>query len=335
MEKLPLGKLPPSLLEKILRKIPQMDSNVILGPGTGLDCSVLDFGDQYLVFKSDPISLTSDNIGWYAVEINTNDIVTTGADPKWMLTTILLPEGSTSFSDVDRITDQLIDASKRYGISIIGGHTEITSGISRPIISCTMIGVVEKDKLITPNGAMTGDLVFLTKEIAIETVAIIANDFTNDLKNVLTDQEIQIAQSYIKKPGISIFKEATLLRNGYGVTAMHDPTEGGLASALWEMSVASQKIFEINIDAIPLSPFAKKITDHFSINPMNSISSGALLFTASPEYKEKILSVMNENSIPISLIGKVPEQGVGVFINDENGRGELSRPERDDVTKIF
>lgn len=335
MKKLPLGKLPPNLLEKILQKIPQMDSNVILGPGTGMDCSVLDFGDQYLVFKSDPISLTSDNIGWYAVEINTNDIVTTGADPKWILTTILLPEGSTSFSDVDRITDQLIDASMKYGITIIGGHTEITNGISRPILSCTMIGIVEKDKLITPNGVQPGDLVFLTKEIAIETVSILANDFTNKLADVLSEQELQIAQSYIKKPGISIYKEATLLRNGFGVTAMHDPTEGGLASALWEISIASQKVFEINFDAIPLSSLTKKITNNFSLNPLNSISSGALLFTASPEYKEKILTVMNENSIPISLIGEVPKDGIGVYINEGNVRKELPRPERDDITRIF
>jgi len=335
MEKLPLGKLQPNLLEKILQKIPKLDSNVILGPGTGLDCSVLDFGDQYLVFKSDPISLTSDNMGWYAVEINTNDIVTTGADPKWMLTTILLPEGSTSFSDVDRISDQLVDASTKYGITIIGGHTEITSGISRPILSCTMIGIVEKEKLITPNRVRTGDLVFLTKEIAIETVSILANDFTNKLANVLSEKEIQIAKSYIKKPGISIYKEATLLRYGFGVTAMHDPTEGGLASALWEMAIASQKEFEITFDAIPLSSLTKKITDHFSLNPLNSISSGALLFTASPEYKEKIFTVMKENSIPISLIGKVPKNGIGVYINEGNVRKELLRPERDDITKIF
>jgi hydrogenase maturation factor len=335
MERLPLGKLSPNLLERILRKIPQTDSTVILGPGTGLDCSVLDFGDQYLVFKSDPISLTSENIGWYAVEINTNDIVTTGADPKWLLTTILLPEGSTSFSDVDRITDQLIESSKRYGITIIGGHTEITSGINRPILSCTMIGTVEKDKLITPNGVKIGDLVFLTKEIAIETVSIIANDLTNELTSILSDQEISTAVAYLKKPGISIFKEATLLRNGFGVTAMHDPTEGSLASALWEMSIASQKEFRINLDAIPLSPLTKKITDHFSINPMNSISSGALLFTANPMYKEKIFSVMSKNSIPVALIGEIKNNGIGVFINEGSNETELQRPERDDITKIF
>jgi hydrogenase maturation factor len=287
------------------------------------------------VIKSDPISLTSENIGWYAVEINTNDIVTTGAEPKWMLTTLLLPEDQTTFHNVNRIMDQLIESTSKYKITIIGGHTEITSGISRPILSSTMIGVVEKEKLITPQGTQSGDFVFLTKEIAIETVAILANDFSQELESILTDQEIEIAKSYIKNPGISIYKEANLIKDGYGVSAMHDPTEGGLSAALWEMSIASNKIFEIFSDKIPLANITEKITNHFSINPINSISSGALLFTANPEKANEIIKVLEENLIPISIIGQVLNDGTGVFVRDGTLKMELKRPVRDEITKAF
>jgi len=211
MQILPTGKLPPELLEKMLNKIPILDKNVIVGPGTGLDCSVIDYGDQYLVLKSDPISLTSENIGWYAVQINVNDIVTTGADPKWMLITLLLPEKGTTDQIVESIIDQLIMSTKEYDITIIGGHTEITNGIDRPIISATLIGTVDKDKLITPSGIETGDMVFLTKEIAIETVSILSNDFPDKLSRYLTGLEIKNAQSYLYDPGISIYKEAHLI----------------------------------------------------------------------------------------------------------------------------
>lgn len=187
---LPSGKLPPKLFEKMLNKIPILDKNVIVGPGTGLDCSVIDYGDQYLVLKSDPISLTSENIGWYAVQVNVNDIVTTGADPKWMLITLLLPEKGTTDQIVESIIDQLILATKEYGITIIGGHTEITGGIDHPIISATLIGTVDKDKLITPSGVSIGDKIFLTKEIAIETVSIISNDFPDKLSQYLSDQDL-------------------------------------------------------------------------------------------------------------------------------------------------
>lgn len=332
---LPTGKLPPKLLEKMLNKIPILDKNVIVGPGTGMDCSVIDYGDQYLVLKSDPISLTSGNIGWYAVQINVNDIVTTGADPKWMLITLLLPENDTTGQDVENISDQLIQASKEYGITIIGGHTEVTNGIDRPIISATLIGTVDKEKLITPSGVENGDKVFLTKEIAIETVAIISNDFPEKLNKHLTDQELKKAQSYLYEPGISIYREANLIRDGFGVTAMHDPTEGGLAAALWELSIASNKILQVNLNHVPITELAQRICSLFSINPLNSISSGALLFTANAENSTAIIDLLESNKIPVSEIGYVSGDGVGVINVDQSPPISIPRPERDEITKIF
>jgi len=332
---LPTGKLPPKLIEKMLIKIPILDKNVIVGPGTGLDCSVIDYGDQYLVLKSDPISLTSENIGWYAVQVNVNDIVTTGADPKWMLITLLLPEKGTTDQIVESIIDQLILATKEYGITIIGGHTEITGCIDHPIISATLIGTVDKDKLITPSGVSIGDKIFLTKEIAIETVSIISNDFPGKLSQYLSDQDLKKAQSYLFEPGISIYKEANLLRDGFGVTAMHDPTEGGLAAALWELSIASNKTVMLNLNKIPISELTEKICSLFSINPINSISSGSLLFTANPKNSTVIFNILEKNQIPVSEIGYVLGDGNGVFNVDQSPPISIPRPERDEINKIF
>jgi hydrogenase maturation factor len=335
MQILPTGKLPPDLLEKLLIKIPLLDKKVIVGPGTGLDCSVVDYGDQYLVMKTDPISLTSENIGWYSVQINVNDIVTTGADPKWMLITLLLPENKTTRKIVEDITDQLILATKEYGITIVGGHTEVTNGIDRPIISATLIGTVDKDKLITPSGIETGDIVFLTKEIAIETVSILSNDFPGKLSQHLTDPELKKAQSYLYEPGISIFTEAHLIRDGFGVSAMHDPTEGGLASALWELSIASNKTLMVYLNKVPFSELTKKICSVFSINPLNSISSGALLFTARADRSKAIKDILIKNHIPVFEIGFVSGDGVGVLNADQSPLIFIPRPERDEIAKII
>lgn len=335
MTKLPIGKLPPDLLEKLFNKIPILDKKVIVGPGTGMDCAVIDFGNQYLVLKSDPISLTSENIAWYAVQINVNDIVTTAADPRWMLTTLLLPENNTSVQMVENITTQLINATKEFGITIVGGHTEITRGIDRPILSAALIGTVDKDKLITPAGVETGDTIFLTKEIAIETVSILSNDFANSLREHLTEQELEEAQSYHFEPGISIYKEATLIRDGFDVTAMHDPTEGGLSAALWELSIASNKMLMIYPDKIPVSELTKKICNHFLINPINSISSGALIFTAKENRTKDILKIMEKSDIKVSVIGYVTGEGTGVINSTESGQFPMLRPERDEITKVF
>jgi hydrogenase expression/formation protein HypE len=335
MDILPAGKLPPVLFDQIISKIPKNDPSVIIGPGTGMDSSIIDLGSQYLVVKSDPISLTSKNIGWHAVQINVNDIMTSGGDPHWMMTTLLLPENQTTFELVNEISDNILDAAQEYGISIIGGHTEITNGIERPILAATMIGTVEKSKLISPYGVKSGDLVFLTKEICIETVAILANDFSEHLEKYLSEEELKISQGYLKDPGISVYKEARLIRDGFGVTAMHDPTEGGIAAALWELSISSNKILLIDLDQIALSPLSAKICSIFDINPINSISSGALLFTADPLYEGKIINILKDNQIAVRVIGSVGQDGTGVIQKGTEPKKFIQRPVRDEITKVF
>jgi hydrogenase expression/formation protein HypE len=178
---LPTGKLPPGLLKRILAMAPQLDSRVLLGPGIGLDCAVLDLGTQLLVIKSDPITFTSDSIGWYVVQISANDIATCGGVPRWMLLTALLPEGHTDEELALRISQEAFDACRALNISVIGGHTEITHGLDRPILVGTLIGEVERSALVTPRGALPGDAILLTKGVPIEGTAILAREFPDRL----------------------------------------------------------------------------------------------------------------------------------------------------------
>ncbi len=234
MNRLPLGKLPPELLTKIIAKAPISDPRVVLGPGIGLDCAVVDMGDSFLVFKSDPITFATDEIGWYAVQINANDIATTGATPRWFLVTALLPEGETMAEGVAEISQQLFRACQDLGISLIGGHTEITYGLDRPIIVGTMIGEAAKDWLVTPRGCQPGDRILLTKGVPIEGTVILAREFPDRLEGILTEAEIQEASDYLYDPGISVLKDAKIALQTGEVTAMHDPTEAGLAGAIWD-----------------------------------------------------------------------------------------------------
>ena len=335
MKFLPTGKLPPALLESIIAHAPITDKRVLLGPGTGIDCAVIDDGDTYLVMKTDPITLTSKNIGWYAVQINVNDIVTTGAKPKWMLATILLPENQTTAAVVEQISQQLFEACRNFNISFIGGHTEITHGLNRPVIAATLIGEVKKENFISPKGVNTGDKVLITKGIPIEATAIIASDFETALTGVLSSQEILMAKNYLHNPGISIFQEATLALDCGGVTAMHDPTEGGLAAALWELSVASQKKIIFYPDQVPVSEISSKICKHLNLNPLNLIASGALLLTVSPNQCTEIIKNLEEHQIVCKEIGIIQEFGEGVFSYDGKSLTALIRPERDDLTKLY
>ncbi len=149
----PIGKLPPAFLKSILTNAPQFDERVVLGPGIGLDCAVIDAGDRYWVFKAEPITFATDQIGWYAVQVASNDIATTGALPRFMLLTLLLPEGHSDERLIRSISDQIFTACEQNRITVLGGHTEVTHGIDRPILATTLIGEVARDRLVTPRGS--------------------------------------------------------------------------------------------------------------------------------------------------------------------------------------
>ncbi|MFL7867320.1 MAG: AIR synthase family protein, partial [Anaerolineales bacterium] len=238
MNMLPLGKLPPELLAKLLKEAPNFDQRLMVGPGIGLDCAVVALDETCLVFKSDPITFATDEIGWYAVQVNANDIATTGAKARWFLVTVLLPEDKVTSEDTEKISRQIYEACASLEISVIGGHTEITYGLERPIIAGTMIGEVPRQDLITPKGASPGDQILLTKGIPIEGTAILAREFVQQLEEQYTRKEIQQARAYLYDPGISVVRDAHLAIQAGKVSAMHDPTEGGLSGALWELAEA-------------------------------------------------------------------------------------------------
>ena len=135
MKGLPVGKLPPRILQALLAQCRvSRRSRVVLGPRFGEDAAVIDFGAKYLMAKTDPITFTSERIGWYAVNINGNDVATLGARPLWFLATLLLPEKATSLPLVRKIFGETLRACRELGVTLCGGHTEITRGIDRPIM---------------------------------------------------------------------------------------------------------------------------------------------------------------------------------------------------------
>lgn len=333
-ELLPTGKLRPDILKKVIEKAPVFDSNLILGPGIGLDCGIVDTGSHYLVMKTDPITFATEDIGWYAVQIAANDIATTGAVPKWMMVTALFPEGKTTEALVQQITDQLFEAASAMKISLTNAHTEITVGLDRPVLMCSLIGEVQKDKLITPIGAKPGNDLLITKGIPIEGTALLAKEFPEQLQDILTEDELKEAQAYTFVPGIGISKDAGIAVNAGQVTGMHDPTEGGLASALWEFSDACGYRLEVELDAVPISDLSKKVCAAFNLNPFNTIASGSLLLSVEQRDTKAIIHALEMAGIPCSRIGSVQHQKEKAVWNI-NEKCLLQWPEQDDITKVF
>jgi hydrogenase expression/formation protein HypE len=329
---LPAGKLPPELLARLLAQAPCADPRVVIGPGPGLDCAVVRLGDTHLVFKSDPITFAAEEIGWYLVQVNANDIAAAGATPRWMLVTALLPEQATTPELVEAISRQVFHACAELGIAVIGGHTEITCGLDRPILAGTLIGEAAPQKLVTPQGAQPGDRVLLTKGVPIEAVSILGREFEDRLRGKFSAQQIEEARAYLRHPGISVVRDAELAMRSGRVHAMHDPTEGGVASALWELAEASQRSLIINPAAIPVPPLARLLCRHFAINPLAAIASGALLLTAPAEDAANIRRALQTEGIPCAEIGAATDGPAEV----RTPQGKLlPRPQRDEIARIM
>ncbi len=329
---LPLGKLPPELLAALLQGAPTDDASIVLGPGVGLDCAVIEVGDRLLVYKSEPITFVTENIGWYGVQVSANDIATTGARPRWYLATLLLPEGKTTPALAQRIGAQLCESCRQMGVALIGGHTEITHGLDRPVLCGTMIGEVTRQQLVTPRGVQPGDSLLLTKGVPVEGAAILAGEFAGRLQSWLSAAELEEARQYLYRPGIGVLRDAQVACAAGRVHAMHDPTEGGLAGALWELAEASGCALRVTPAAVPVPELAQRICRALSIDPLATIASGALLLSAAPADVPAIQAAMQAAEIPCAVIGRAEAGAWGVWTPD--GR-PLPRPERDEIARLY
>lgn len=335
MRPLPIGKIPFDLLDNILSSSSAHDPRLIIGPGIGLDCAVLDFGEKYLVCKSDPITFATDQIGWYLVQINANDIATTAAVPHWLLVTMLLPQDITTRDLVEDLNNQISTACNDAGISIIGGHTEITTNLDRPILIGTMLGEVNSEDLVTPKGAQPGDAILLTKGVPIEATSILAREFPGKLNRFLSKEELQNAKNFLFDPGISITVDAKIAVQSGKVTSMHDPTEGGLITALWELAEASERSLLVDFSSVHIPALSSIICHAFEIDPLLSISSGALLLTVHIQDAHKIRQSLINNGIMCQVIGRVEEGPSSVWDISSDRKIQAPEPCQDEISKIF
>jgi len=333
---IPTGKLPHDLLEKFLGRYTMQSDEVIVGARIGEDAAVIDIGDHYLLAKTDPITFVTEQIGHYAININANDIACMGGIPRWFLATILLPEGKTTAAITDAIFSQLSDACKSLEIIFCGGHTEITRGIDRPIVVGHMLGEVTKDKLVTSGNAQINDDIILTKGIAIEATSIIARECAAELTDLFSAELAEQCKNFIHEPGISIFKEARIAGSFEHIHAMHDPTEGGLATGLYELARASGVGLKIEQDMIEILPECKLMCDVFDLDPLGLIASGALLIACHPSISPFLLEKFEENNISAGRIGKIMPPDFGnKLISFDGDEEELPYYPQDEIVAFF
>jgi hydrogenase expression/formation protein HypE len=332
--RLPVGKINPDILGRFIARYTDGDNRIIIGPGVGEDATIIDMGNTLLVAKTDPITHVTSEIGHYAVNINANDIAAMGGRPLWFLATILMPLGSDAGA-VESIFSGISEACKALGVSYCGGHTEVTSSVNIPVVIGQMLGEVTKARLKPSSAAQVNDHIIMTKGAAIEGTAIIALEKEKEIRSHFPKTLISKAQNYLHDPGLSIVPEAAVASGFPEVHALHDPTEGGIATGIFEMATASNLGVEIYEEKIPISQETIELCRHFGVDPLGIFASGSLLIAVSPTASEELRSSLRREGIPSSDIGRMVSKEKGMTLIKESRKLALPVYHQDELSKIF
>ena len=330
------GKLPPGLLSELLSEFAANDPRVRVGPKVGEDCAVIEMGNRLLIAKSDPVTFVADRIGWYTVQVNANDIACTGGVPRWFLPTILLPPNIDE-NEIRAIFSDIAMACGELGVSVVGGHTEVSVGIPRPIVAGTMLGELDSSaNLISSSGAQDGDSIIVTTGLAIEGTAILAREFAADLSRLgVNDDDIARAADYLGKPGISVVSAARALCDSVDVHSMHDVTEGGVITALREVAIGSDVGLVVEAESMPILPESGTICQVLGIDPLGLLGSGALVATLSSSDVPRALRALDATGVSGWEVGQIMEADEGLWMIDRTGDNALPEFRRDELARYL
>jgi hydrogenase maturation factor len=333
---LPVGKLPLEHLRSLLRHRPKYDPRLLIGPQVGEDAAVIDMGDRYLVVATDPITFATDDIGRYAVHVNANDVAVMGAHPLWFFVVMLLPESRTTPELAETIMAEVRSTCQDLGIALGGGHTEVTQGLDRPILVGQMLGEVSPTRLVRKTRIAIGDQVLLTQGVAVEGTAILAREKSEHLRGKVDLDLLERGTRFLIEPGISIVSAALAAVNvGEAVHAMHDPTEGGLATGLFELVAPAGLGLRIVRQHIPVFPETDAICRALALDPLKLIASGALLIAVAPDGVGPVLSAIEATGVPTAVIGEVRPSNEGVTIVSNGSAEPLTPAVRDEIARAF
>ncbi len=333
---LPVGKLPLEHLRSLLGHLQKHDPRLLVGPQIGEDAAVIDAGDHYLVVTTDPITFATDQIGRYVVHVNANDVAVMGARPLWFFVVMLLPENRTTPALAETIMADVRTTCEELGVTLGGGHTEITRGVDRPILVGQMLGEAAPTRLVRKTRVAIGDFILLTRGVAIEGTAILARENFEQLRGRADADLLAQAARFLIEPGISVVNAALAVANlGEVVHAMHDPTEGGLATGLFELVAPAGLGLRVVREHIPVFPETETICRALALDPMKLLASGALLIAVAPDRADSVLTSIEATAVPVVVIGEVRPLSEGFTIATNGAVEPLTPAVRDEIARAF
>lgn len=328
---LKVGKLDSDMLERaVIDKIKFRRPEVLVRAGVGEDCAVIDFGEYECVMSTDPITAAVSEIGKLAIHISCNDIASNGIEPVGIMLAVLLPVGTTE-NDVEVIMGQAAEAAEACGVEIIGGHTEVTPAVNKPVIVSTAVGRGRRWQSASAENMKVGDYIIMTKSAGLEGTGIIAGDFEDELQRILTAEEIETAKKLLDD--VSVVEEGKVAGK-IGTNGMHDVTEGGILGAIWEMCSISGLGAEVWGDEIPVADVTKKICRYYGIDYLRLISSGSMIIMAGADKKDEIIRKLEASGVEAHVIGRIVPEEKGLFVTENGITEPIDPPRPDELYKV-
>jgi len=328
---LPLGKIAPALLSELLQLLPAEAPELIVPPGIGRDAAGLKLQNPYIAVTTDPITFSTDRIATYSLAVNMNDVACLGCRPRWYSATLLLPQGTTE-NQLRSIWIELAEQCRHYQVVPIGGHVEVTTAVNVPVLTAQVIGEPIGEGFLDPGRAKAGDAILMWQTAGLEGTALLAYKHEKVLKEHFPAAQIAAMKELLDDPGICIWPFVKrLLPNPY-ISALHDPTEGGIATALHEIADASSLGLEIWQDKLLFDPHTLALCQHYQLNPLGLLSSGVLIIICKDTIKEAIIKQFAEE--PIAHIGYLTLDKQRILINSTQSI-DLPRFEADEIIKAI
>jgi len=312
MNRLSLGKIPIAVLNSTFLRMTGAPSDAIRTPPlAGLDFAALKVGSKYMVVSADPVTGVVEEIGRYAISVSANDVSTSGSRPQFAESVVLMPEGSDA-RYAKKIATQMDSEAKRIGLSIVGGHTEVTPDLHHPIVVVTAFSFV--DDYVSSRDAKAGDTIMMSKTAGLEGTAVLGG-----------------RKRFLYR--LSVVEEATAGYATGAVHAMHDCTVGGVLGAVFEMSLASGLGFELEEKRVPVAPETRVLCRSQGIDPLKLIGSGALLF-AVEKGKEPLVRRALSPICRVSSVGMFTKAG-RVLVRKDGTNESLRKAPEDELWRAF
>lgn len=322
------GKVSDSVLKRsVLKKLKTNREEVIFGAALGEDCAVLSFKEEEAyVTGTDSVTCMGKASGAVAVCVAANDLAASGAEPIAVLVSALFP-GSISEEDIKETMTEIEEQCSILHMQVAGGHTEVTSAVTRPVLTVTGIGKT-KEPVFT-KGALPGQDVVVSKWIGLEGSYILAKEKEKELLTRYPVTVTDTALSFLQYLPV-VHEAATAMKSG--VRVMHDVSEGGIFSALWQLAECSGVGLEIDLKQIPVKQETVEICEFFGLNPYEIASAGALLMVT--DNGADLVKALAKENISAAVIGKITDGNDRVVINEDERR--FLEPSRaDELYKMF